>query len=228
MYWNHILLKLLSKKYSVGRFFNQNVKASTYLWGCFGYSCRLGVIYDSQAREAREGGLAGSLPCILLVAWGSYMTPSCTDMQFFIAIRIRAIVAKKNFWMWNIPYSSGSSNWEKWALLFFLKRYIKTKGYIRNYSVATLLCWYIKDSVGTFRTVLKCLSACLLTRTPRSWPILSPVCRSAHSSVVRYPPPHTHICTSIFCTEQGHTSLIYTNVEQGKIEQSINLACKIM
>jgi hypothetical protein len=36
-----------------------------------------------------EGALTGNPPSYLLVAWESYMTPSCMATHFFIAIQVR-------------------------------------------------------------------------------------------------------------------------------------------
>jgi hypothetical protein len=79
--------------YTLLKVFNIKVRVSTCCGVVFVFFGQLGVIYDSQATNRRGpegmGVLTGSPPYFLLVAWGSFMTPSCTAMHFFTAIRIR-------------------------------------------------------------------------------------------------------------------------------------------
>jgi hypothetical protein len=71
------------------RFIYQKVRISNRFW----YFCvfrPVGVMYDSQAIEVRRRGweFSQGVLLLLLVAWESYTTPSCTATHIFIAIQI--------------------------------------------------------------------------------------------------------------------------------------------
>ncbi len=72
--------RFLSKKCCSKRFFNQKVRALTCLWWRFCALQTIWCFYDSQATNRSApwggGGLAASPPCLLLVAWEWYITPS--------------------------------------------------------------------------------------------------------------------------------------------------------
>ncbi len=83
--------RFLFKKNCFRWFFNKKVR--DVCGGFHAYSGQLGVIYDSQGTNRStaggRGALTGSPPCLLLVAWESYTTPSRTTTHFFVAILIR-------------------------------------------------------------------------------------------------------------------------------------------